>query len=198
MPKANFLFFLNAYNDLHQTSTPALNNFKWSREINGVPYSLENSQQIQVAASTTSQNLIPYPFSSVKASGNANIVSANSVANLAGSTPGIAIGQLVAGNGIAPGTTIVSISGLAVTMSAPASSTELSALSFYNPASFIYMESDQAVSVIYNNGSAMALNPFQINGITAPGVFFINGPVYSLTVTNAGSATANVFLASMG
>jgi hypothetical protein len=127
MGKANFLFFINAYNDLCQSSTPALNNFKWSREINGVPYVVENSQQIQVPAnSTPTSNLL------------------------------------------------------------------------ISPSSFIYLESDQQVSVIYNGGTAVTLVPFQVNGLTQPAVFFIAGAATSITVTNSGTAAANVFFASMG
>ena len=197
MPKANFLFFLNSYADFLPTAAPALNQFKWSREINGVPYNLENSQQIQVAASTTSPNVLPYPFSTAVAS---TATTTNSTVNLTitGSTTGIAAGQLIVGTGIPVGTTVESIVGSAVVMSRAATSTASPTLSFYNPASFIYMESDQEVSVIYNGGSPMALNPFEINGLTMPGVFFMNGPVYSLTITNPGASAANIFFASMG
>ncbi len=126
MPKTNFNFFINAYGDSCQTSTPALSNFKWNREINGVPYNNENSQQIQVPGSTTTSNLI------------------------------------------------------------------------ISPSSFIYLESDVAVSVIYNGGTAMTLVPFQVNGLTKPAVFFIAGAATSLTITNAGTTVANIFFASMG
>lgn len=124
--KANFLFFLQGYSDVVQTSAPSLSNFKWSREINGVPYTAEKSQQIQVPITTTSPNLVS------------------------------------------------------------------------TPASFVYLESDVQVSVIYNGGTAMVLTPFQINGTTQPAVFFMAGPATSLTVTNSGTATANIFFASMG
>jgi hypothetical protein len=126
MPKANFLFFINSYNDLCQTTTPALSNFKWSREINGVPYNNANSQQIQVPGSSTSANLV------------------------------------------------------------------------VSPCSFVYLESNVAVSVIYNGGTAVNLVPFQVNGLTQPAVFCIAGAATSLTVTNSGTSVANIFLASMG
>jgi hypothetical protein len=126
MPKCNFQFFINGYNDLNQSTAPSLNLFRWTREINGVPYIVEKSQQIQVPITTTSANLVS------------------------------------------------------------------------TPASFIYLESDVQVSVIYNGGTAMVLTPFQINGTTQPAVFFMAGPATSLTVTNSGTATANIFFASMG
>ena len=193
----NFLFYVNAYADLVPTTTPSLNNFKWSRQINGVPFNSENDQQIQVLPSATTSNIVPYPFSTVQASGVANIVSTN-IATLTGSTPGIAVGQLIVGTGIPVGTTIVSITGLAITMSQAATITGSTTLSFYTPAAFLYMESDQQVSMIYNNGTPMVLNPFEVNGITQPAVFFMAGAVYSLTVTNMSATTANVFFASMG
>lgn len=195
--KTNFLFFLNSYNDLCQTTTPALNQFKWSRQINGVPYTFENSQQIQVLPSDTTSNILPYTFATPAAT---TATSTNSTATLTvtGSTTGIAANQLIVGSGIPVGTTVLTIVGSTVTMSQPATSSGSPTLSFYTPASFIYMESDQAVSVIYNNGSPMALEPFEINGSTIPGVFFMNGPCYSLTVTNYSTTAANVFFASMG
>jgi hypothetical protein len=105
---------------------------------------------------------------------------------------------LVSGTGDATITFSAYSESTLVTMSKAATTTGSSSISFYAPAAFIYLESDQQVSVIYNSGSAMVLNPFQVNGITQPAVFFMAGPVYSLTVTNLGTATANVFLASMG
>lgn len=267
MPKSNFLFFLNSYNDLCQTSTPALNQFRWSREINGVPYTLSNSQEIQVLPSTTSGNILPYNFSTPTTTITATTDSTTSLVTTSFPT-NIAEGQLIVGDGIPAGTTVDSVGStqytfttssanatmgavysnngqtFAVTstivagttllangsgnptasgtltlvsgtgdatitfsaftesttiiMSQAATSSGSPSVSFYNPASFIYLESDQAVSMIYNNGSPMALNPFQINGITVPGVFFMNGPVYSVTITNPGAVTANVYFASMG
>ena len=60
---------------------------------------------------------------------------------------------------------------------------------------FVYLESDQIVSVIYNGGTAMTLHPFEVNGLTQPAVFFIAGAATSLTVTNSGTVTANIFFA---
>lgn len=268
MPKVNFLFFLNSYNDICQTSAPALNQFEWTRQINGVPFDAANSQQIQILPGNTSPNLIPYMFSSpVYSTSDAvlnstdNLVITNEVSN-------IAVGNLIIGGAIPVGTIIESIAptqytftvssanatvgavytngsqnftvtstivagttlvctgvadpqasgtlalvsgtgdatitfsafteSTAIVMSQPATGSGTVSLSFYEPAAFIYMESDQQVSVIYNNGSPVALNPFQINGLTIPGVFFISGPAYALTVTNPGAVTANIFLASMG
>ena len=198
MPNCNFQFFLNAYNDLSPTSAPSLNNFKWLREINGVPYTLENSQQIQVPANTTTSNVLPYTFSNPVATSTGTLNSTETVA-ITGSTTGIAIGQLVVGSGIPANTVVTGFSGSTVTLSNPATATATGVtLTFYLPAAFVYLESDQQISVIYNGGTAMTLNPFQINGTTQPGVFFMAGPATSLTVTNNGSVAANVFFASMG
>jgi hypothetical protein len=263
MPKTNFLFFLQAYNDKCQTSTPALSLFKWSRQINGVPYTLENNQQFQVAASSTSSNVIPYSFSTPTNTTTATLAS-TAVLAITGSAVGIAVGNLVVGTNIKVGSTVQSmtptvftvssanatvgavysnngqtftvlstiVAGLAlnatgtglpsssgtltlvsgtgdatitfsaftgptVTMSLPATGSGSETVNFYSPASFMYMESDQQVSVIYNNGSPMAVNPFEINGITTPGVFFMNGPTCSLTITNPGSVAANITLITM-
>lgn len=199
MPKFNYLFFLNSYSDLQPTTAPQLNNFKWSREISGVPYTIENSQQIQVPALSTSPNIIPYPFSTLQASTTGATTSGSASITGLASTVGIAVGQLVVSSDLPVGTVILSISGSTITISQnAASSNGASSLSFYQPASFVYMESDQEISMIYNGGSPMALNPFEINGIITPGVFFMNGPCYSLTITNPGSTIANIFFASMG
>jgi hypothetical protein len=83
-------------------------------------------------------------------------------------------------------------------MSNAATTSGTSGISFYAAGAFMYVEADQQVSMIYNNGTAMVLNPFQVNGLTQPAVFFIAGPVYSLSITNLSATTANVFFASMG
>lgn len=268
MPTLNLQFFLNAYNDLSPTSAPSRNNFKWLREINGIPFNIENDQQIQIQPLITTPNILPYPFSSPTNSGT-YALNSTATMTVSGSISGIAVGNLIIGGGIALGTTVQSIgtsqytftvslanatagavystNGLNFTvsntissgtilvctgaggnpassgtltlvsgtgdatiiysaftestpivMSKSATTTGASAISFYSPASFIYLESDQQVSVIYNNGSLMLLDPFEINGLTQPAVWFMAGPCYSLTVMNMGSSTANVFLASMG
>ena len=265
--KTNFQFFLNSYADFLPTATPSQNNFKWLREINGIPFNFEFSQQIQVPTSVTTPNLMPYPFGDATNSGS---YSTNSTTTLtvSGSTDGIEVGSFVVGSPIPPGTTVASIgtsqytftvsaanatagavysnNGVSLTVSSTitagttlvatgtgdptasgtltlvsgtgdatiafsaftestpivlsraATSTGTSAISFYSPASFIYLESDQQVSVIYNGGSPIILNPFEINGLTQPAVFFMAGPVYSLTIENLSTTTANTFLASMG
>ena len=266
--KTNFLFFLKSYADQYPTSVPYLSNFRWSREINGVPYTFENSQQIQVLPSITTSNLLPYNFSTPTNSGDYTVNETNLLV-VNGSPAGIAPNQLIVGGAIPVGTYVLSlaptqytftvssanatigavysnngqnftvtstivagttlvctgstsvplssgtlslVSGTGdstitfsawtastnITMSQTATSSGTVGISFYTPASFLYMESDQEISMIYNNGSPMALNPFEINGITIPGVFFMNGPCYSLTVTNPGITTANIFLACMG
>lgn len=265
--KTNFLFFLNTYNDLCQTTAPSLNNFKWSREINGVPYTLENSQQIQVLPGTTTPNIIPYPFSTATNSGD-YVINGTTTMVLNTSALGVSVGNLIIGGAIPVGTTVLSIAptqyiltvssanasigaiysnngqnftvnstivagttlictgstnnptasgtltlvsgngdatisfsaftqSTSLVMSQAATSSGTVGISFYSPASFVYLESDQQVSVIYNNGSPMALNPFEINGITVPGVFFMNGPIYNLTIDNISATTANIFFALM-
>ncbi|HEY5236378.1 MAG TPA: hypothetical protein VIJ14_09390 [Rhabdochlamydiaceae bacterium] len=267
MPKLNLNFFLNSYSDLCQTSTPQLNQFKWNREINGVPFTYENNQQIQVLPSITTSNVVPYPFSALTNSGDYTINSTTTL-SISSSPAGIARGNLIIGASIPVNTTVINIAPTQYTftvtsanatvgatysnngqtftvsativaattlvctgtgapsasgtltlvsgtgdatiafsaftqntniiMSNAATSSATETVSFYSPASFIYFESDQPVSVIYNNGSPMAVNPFQINGNLQPGVLFLAGPCYSFTVTNSGTNTANLFFASMG
>src|ERR1019366_4668650 len=106
--KSNFLFFLNSYNDLCPTSVPAVNNFRWSREINGVPYTFENSQQVQVLPSVTTPNLLPYNFSTPANSGSYTINSTTLLV-VNGSAAGIAPNQLIVGTSIPVGTYVVSV-----------------------------------------------------------------------------------------
>lgn len=49
MPNMNFLVFLNTYSDQHSSNNPSLNNFKWDREINGLPVSNPLSQAFTLA-----------------------------------------------------------------------------------------------------------------------------------------------------
>lgn len=265
--KTNLQFYLNSYADLVPTTAPSRNNFKWLREINGIPFNVENSQQIQVLPAITVGNAIQYPFSTPTNSGTNTL---NSTANMTvvGATDGIALGNLIVGNGIPVGTIVVSIGTSQFTFTVTSANATVGAvysngsqnftvsstiaagttlvttgsgvpsssgtlilvsgtgdatiafsafteatplvmsqaatvsgsvgISFYAPASFIYLETDQQISVIYNNGEAMVLNPFQVNGITQPAVFFMAGPCYALSVTNMSASTANIFLASMG
>jgi len=270
MGKANFLFFINTYGDLSQTSTPQLNNVKWSREINGVPFNFENSQQFQVPGSTTSANLISAPFLTFMAGSVGNIASSSPNLLVTGSVAGIVPGLLVQAAGIPANTLIESVgpyqytftvssanatagavygnngqlftvvstivggtslvctgtgapsgsgtltlitgtgdatiafsaiasAGAVVVMSNAASATTVSlTINFFTLSSFIYIESDQIVSVIYNGGTPMTLKPFQVNGLTQPATFFFTGPSASLTITNPGTVAANIFFASMG
>jgi hypothetical protein len=261
----NLQFFLNSYADLSPTTAPSQNNFKWLREINGIPFTIENDQQIQILPGITTPNIVPYPFSTPTNSGD-DTLNSTTILTINNSPIGIAPDQLIVGGGIPIGTTVVSlisstvftvtsanatvgaiysnngqqftvtttivagttltttqtgtpfssgtltlVSGTGdatitfsssvaptVTMSMAATSSGTAGISFYSPASFVYMESDQQVSVIYNNGTAIVLNPFEINGLTQPAVFFMASPVYSLTVNNLSTLTANIFFASMG
>lgn len=197
MAKMNFQVLINAYSDKCQTSTPALSNFKWSRQINGIPFTTENDQQIQVLPGITTQNIVPYPFSNATNSGNATADGTN-LLTISGSTTGIAPGNLIVGVDIAVGTTVESILGQVVTMSQPSSGSGTQTATFYFPTSFFYLECDQQVSVIYNNGTPVVLNPIQVNGSIQPAVFMMASPVYSLIITNLSVSTANVFFASVG
>ena len=53
MPNLNFLVFLNSYSDPNSSNDPSLNNFKWDREINGLPVSNPLSQAFTLAPGET-------------------------------------------------------------------------------------------------------------------------------------------------
>lgn len=127
MPNLNFLISLNTYSDTTATNAPTLNNFKWARQVSGVPLTAENSEGLSLAASA----------------------SATLLTN--------------------------------------------------DTKSFLYLESDQTLSVVLNGGAAITLNPFIVNGLVQPGVFCFSGTIASLVVTNTSSTVAaNVFFAALG
>lgn len=53
MPNFNFLFFLNSYSDSNSSNNPSLNNFKWTRNINGLAVDKPLSQQFDLAPGET-------------------------------------------------------------------------------------------------------------------------------------------------
>ena len=195
--KTNLQFFLNSYGDLVPTTAPSMNNFKWLREINGISFNVENSQQIQVPASGSTVNILPASFMELEATATATTASSTAM-TLSAANASIVPGLLVVGPGIPGDTTVASVSGTAVVLSKAATTSTTASFSFYLPASFVYLETDQQASVIYNGGSPIVLNPFQVNGVTQPAVFFIAGAATSLVANNLSSTTANIFFASMG
>lgn len=62
---------------------------------------------------------------------------------------------------------------------------------------FVYMESDQNLTITLNGGSpGPTIVPTVINGSAYPGAFLLNGVVYSCSVTNNSINVANVTLLS--
>lgn len=57
MSKLNFLVFLNTYSDIAASNNPSLSNFKWTRDVSGVPVSNPVSEAFQLAPGE-SQTLI--------------------------------------------------------------------------------------------------------------------------------------------
>jgi hypothetical protein len=53
MPNLNFLVFLNAYSDANSSNNPSLNNFKWDREIRGLPVNNPQSFPFTLAPGET-------------------------------------------------------------------------------------------------------------------------------------------------
>lgn len=77
------------------------------------------------------------------------------------------------------------------------SNVQTQAIAIYSSAKqFIYIESDQKVSVTVNGSVVANIEPFVINNSTKPGLFLLKSTVYSLSVTNTSQDTANLFTAS--
>jgi hypothetical protein len=55
MPNFNFLFFLNTYSDSNPSNNPSQNNFKWTRNINGLAVDNPISQELSLAPGETAQ-----------------------------------------------------------------------------------------------------------------------------------------------
>lgn len=49
MPNLNFLVFLNTYTDSNPSNNPSLNNFKWDREVKGLPVANPHSSAFSLA-----------------------------------------------------------------------------------------------------------------------------------------------------
>lgn len=71
------------------------------------------------------------------------------------------------------------------------------AIAIYSDAKqLVYLESDQNVSMQVNGVAAGEIEPFVFNNCTQPGVFMRKSTMYSMTVTNNSTNTANCFSAS--
>lgn len=80
----------------------------------------------------------------------------------------------------------------------PSENNILSEVAVYSMAKkMVYMESDQSLTVTLNNGNAgPTIVPIVSNGSVFPGMFLLNGNVYSLSVMNNSINVANVTLLS--
>lgn len=69
---------------------------------------------------------------------------------------------------------------------------------FSNAQRFIYLESNQHVTIVVNNISGNEINPL-VGSVsnTTPGIFLRTSTVYSLTVTNVSTGTAKLFFAAV-
>jgi hypothetical protein len=61
----------------------------------------------------------------------------------------------------------------------------------------IYLESDQNVDLTINGVASGSIEPFVNVGKNSPGMFIRKSTIYSLTVTNSGSTSANLFFAAV-
>lgn len=61
----------------------------------------------------------------------------------------------------------------------------------------VYLESDQHCSMILNGVAANEIKPLVINSSVRPGVFMNTSTLYSMSVTNISTDTANLFFASV-
>lgn len=72
------------------------------------------------------------------------------------------------------------------------------AIAIYSQAKqFVYLESDQSCSMIINNVAAGNVSPFVISNSTQPGIFMRTDTIYSMSVTNNSTNTANLYLAAV-
>lgn len=71
-------------------------------------------------------------------------------------------------------------------------------VSLYSSAKqLIYLESDQKINVIVNSSNTSSIEPFVNGSSTQPGILMQKTTVYSLSITNNGINTANMFFASV-
>lgn len=62
---------------------------------------------------------------------------------------------------------------------------------------FVYLEGNQKLGIVVNGTQNDALDPFIVNNSVLPGVFARTATVWSLSVTNNGTAPAKIFVASI-
>lgn len=67
---------------------------------------------------------------------------------------------------------------------------------YFSAKNLIYIESDKKITATVNGSQAMNIEQFVINGAVKPGMLMLKSTVYSLTVENISTDTANLFLAS--
>lgn len=106
---------------------------------------------------------------------------------------------------------ITSVSDIFVQFSStatlPTETVTTQAISIYsNAKTFIYLESDNTCSLIVNGNAIGNIQPFPVNAccsansgssnFSTPGIFMLSSVVYSLTITNNGTSSANLFLAA--
>lgn len=62
---------------------------------------------------------------------------------------------------------------------------------------FLYLETDQKLALTINGSSISNIEPFIIGNSSQPGLFMLKSTIYSASITNSGTDTANVFCASI-
>ena len=81
----------------------------------------------------------------------------------------------------------------------PAETITTQAIAFYSEANrLVYLEANQHVSMILNSVSGNEINPIVgCNGCAKPGVFLRMSTIYSMSVTNVSTSSANLFFAAV-
>lgn len=69
---------------------------------------------------------------------------------------------------------------------------------YYSAKSFLYVESDQKISIAINGSQNITVEPFIINDSVKPGVFMVHANIFALSIQNLNFSTpAQVFLVTL-
>lgn len=208
MPTLNLLVFLNAYNDSHSSNVPSHNNFRWTRDINGLSVGNPVSISAQLAAnetrtifSGTAVKKILY----VEADQNCTLLItgyASFTGTLSGTATPVTIKASVAGT-----------AGNSIALVFNGSNTIAAAISTWNTAnpsntatlvSGVGTQIPSAQTLTLNGNQSVHLMPLVLGTFAdgspnnTPGMFIRTDAMAVLQVTNEGSTTpCNIFVATV-
>lgn len=213
MPTTNISINIASYNNglagsnCSSTNNPSQINFKWNRNISGIPSDnvLSQNKTIPVSSSSTlfDTSATYAGFTGVIAGTSTSVTLTASEAGTIGNSISLAftgsntITQTISAWNAANANNQLALTSGDGTQIPTVQNLSLSgAVGFVY--SFFYFESDSAVTLLINGTISLELNPFVVNGTIFPAPFLINSDIQSVMVTNVSSANpADIFFTAV-